>query len=277
MRFGAPVPDNLCPDEWIATLKSRGYTAAYLPLPDERQDDTTLAAYATAAKEANIVIAEVGAWTNPLSKDESERKAAIGFCQERLAIADRVGARCCVNIAGSRSSKWDGPHSENLTPDTFDLIVQTVREIIDAVKPVRTFYSLEPMPWMYPDSIDSYQRLIRAIQRPQFAVHFDPVNLISSPQLYYQNGNLIREFCRSLGPYIRSCHVKDIILRDHLTIHLDEVRPGLGNLDYVVLLQEINRLDPDTPLLLEHLPSQEEYELAAAHIRSVAENLNLRL
>ena len=76
-------------------------------------------------------------------------------------MADEIGARCCVNIAGSRGAKWDGPHPADLTPETFDLIVQSVREIIDAVKPTRAFYTLETMPWMYPDSADSYLRADR--------------------------------------------------------------------------------------------------------------------
>jgi len=46
--------------------------------------------------------------------------------------------------------------------------------IIDAVQPTRTFYTLETMPWMYPDSPQSYLRLLQAVDRRQFAVHFAP-------------------------------------------------------------------------------------------------------
>ena len=136
------------------------------------------------------------------------------------------------------------------------MIVQTVREIIDAVKPIRTFYTLETMPWMYPDSADSYLELIRAIDRERFAVHLDVVNLICSPQRYFANAALIRECVAKLGPQIKSCHAKDIALADRLTVHLDEVRPGLGGLDYRALLRELNGLDPDLPLMLEHLPNE---------------------
>ena len=90
---------------------------------------------------------------------------------EDLEIANRVGAKCCVNIAGSRGDKWDGPHQDNMTEDTFTLIVDTVRTIIDSVKPKRTFYTLEPMPWIHPYDPDSYLRLIKAIDRPEFGVH----------------------------------------------------------------------------------------------------------
>jgi len=277
MRFGAPLSEEYPdPDSWIGALKAHGYTAAYCPV-DSRADEATIRAYADAASNADIVIAEIGAWSNPLSSEPETRRAALAHCQEQLALADRIGARCCVNISGSRGEQWDGPHPDNLSPDTCDLIVTAVRSIIDAVKPTRTFYTLETMPWMYPDSADSYLDLIRAIDRKQFAVHFDPVNLICSPQRCFANADLIRDFCRKLGPYIRSCHAKDIALAARLTVHLDEVRPGLGGLDYSVLLRQLDTLDPDTPLLLEHLASAEEYEAAAAYVRGVAAQIGVSL
>jgi sugar phosphate isomerase/epimerase len=101
-------------------------------------------------------------------------------------------------------------------------------------------------------------------------VHLDPVNLVSSPRRYFRNAELIRELFRALGPRVRSCHAKDTLIGEGLTVHLEEVRPGLGALDYRTYLRELARLDPDTPLMIEHLPGAEEYRLAADHIRGVA-------
>ncbi len=273
MRLGGSIMEQFAnPDEWIQLLGQEGYTAAYFPV--ERSGEEAQE-YAKAAVAADIVIAEVGAWSNPLAEEETERKKAIALCQERLALADQVGARCCVNVSGSLSSKWDGPHPDNLTPHTFDAVVESVRTIIDAVDPVRTYYTLEPMPWMYPDSADSYLALLKAVNRSRFAVHFDPVNLVCSPQLYYQNAAMIRDFVRKLGPHIKSCHAKDILIRESLTVHLDEVRPGLGELDYRTLLTELAKLDPDTPLMIEHLQAKQEYVAAGQYIRSVAAQLDI--
>ena len=276
MRLGGPLPQSYSdPDSWIAAVKERGYRAAYCPV---QQRDNMVEAYAQAARNADVLIAEVGAWSNPLSSDEHERRKAINYCQQRLALADDIDARCCVNIAGSRGRVWDGPHPENLTHETFDLIVETVRTIIDSVKPLRTFYTLETMPWLYPDSTDSYEKLLRAVDRRQFAVHFDPVNLVNSPGRYYHNGALIREFVSRLGPSIKSCHAKDIVLAEgHLPVHLDECRPGLGTLDYRVLLQELQRVDADMPLMLEHLAREEEYALGAEYVRSIAQEVKVPL
>ena len=93
---------------------------------------------------------------------------------------------------------------------------------------------------------------------------------MSSPQRYFATGCLIEECFAKLGAHIKSCHAKDILLREKLTVHLDEVRPGQGNLDYPAFLRGLNRLDASVPLMLEHLPNEDEYRAAAAHIRTVA-------
>jgi sugar phosphate isomerase/epimerase len=270
MRFGGPLLDKWDgPEDWARRVRELGFAAAYCPLGSEAGDGE-VASYAAAAKRAGLVIAEVGAWSNPLSRDEPTRLAAVAKCKACLALAERIGARCCVNIAGSRGPSWHGPDAADLTDETFDMIVQVVREIIDAVRPTCTAYALETMPWLYPDSADSYLRLIAAIDRPGFAAHFDPENLVCSPQAYFRNGEIIRDFCRRLGPHIRSCHAKDVTLSNTLTVHLDEIRPGLGNLDYRTFLTELDKLDADTPLMMEHLATAADYALAAEHIRSVA-------
>jgi sugar phosphate isomerase/epimerase len=138
MRLGGPIfAKDLDPIEWATTVRAQGYTAANCPV-DEHADDATVRAYRRAAEAADVVIAEVGAWSNPISPDPEVRRQALALCQARLDLADRIGARCCVNIAGSRSAVWSGPHPDNISEETFDLIVETVREIIDAVRPVRT-------------------------------------------------------------------------------------------------------------------------------------------
>jgi sugar phosphate isomerase/epimerase len=254
-------------------VKNLGYSAAYCPVGAEAADDV-VKAYAVAAEKAEIIIAEVGVWNNPISSDEKARQAALEKCREQLTLADRIAARCCVNISGSRGELWDGPSPQNLTDETFDMIVQTTRAIIDDVRPSRTYFTLETMPWAYPDSPDSYLDLLKAIDRKRFAVHLDPVNLVCSPQRYYGSGELIRECFAKLGPYIKSCHAKDILLQTKLTTHLDEIRPGLGGLDYATFLRELSKI-PDTPLMLEHLKGAEEYRLAADYVRGVAKSIGL--
>lgn len=277
MRLGGPVSAPAGDvDGWVAAMRAWGFSAAYCPVGADAADDR-VKAYRNAAERAGIVIAEVGAWSNPISRDEAERKKALGHCQRQLALAEQIGAHCCVNIAGSRGAKWDGPDEAHYARETFDLIVQSVREIVDAVKPARAVYALETMPWIAPDSADSYLALLKAIDRKSFAVHLDVVNMINSPERFYHNGALIRECFAKLGPWIRGCHGKDIVLADRLTVHLDEARPGLGRLDYPTLLREMEKIGPETPLMLEHLPNEEEYRAAAVFVRTTAASIGVRI
>lgn len=270
MRIGGPIFEKYeNSEEWVHLVKSKGYSAAYCPLSPDAQENV-VSEFKNAAEKANIVIAEVGAWSNPLSSDDKEKRHALEKCKKALYLAETIGARCCVNIAGSRGNKWDGPDEKNLTEETFEMIVETVREIIDSVKPRETYYTLETMPWVYPDSADSYLDLIKAIDRKHFAVHFDPANLICSVRRYYFNGDLIKEFVGKLGKFICSCHAKDVIMSEKPMVCIEETRPGLGNLDYRTYLTQINKLDRDVPLMMEHLHNENEYKLAADYIRSIA-------
>jgi sugar phosphate isomerase/epimerase len=262
------------PVSWIEALKQNGYKAAYCPIELDTPDDV-VAEYMRLAEQNGIVISEVGAWSNPISAVQEMRGTAISYCIERLELADRLGARCCCNTAGSRRAELRGTHPENFSAETFEMVVESVRTILDAVKPTRTYFALEMMPWIIPDSPDSYLDLIKAIDRERFAVHIDPVNIITSPRKYYYNADLLRECFSKLGPYIKSCHAKDITIASKHTVHLDVTIPGKGNLDYGVYLKEIAKLDRDMPLMMEYLNSPEEYRQAAAYIRKKAEEIGL--
>jgi sugar phosphate isomerase/epimerase len=266
VRLGGPVSGNFSdPAEWVKAVRSLGYSAAYCPVQPDVSGDI-IRAFREESKKSNILISEVGVWNNMLDPDESKRKEAVEKNIKSLQLADEIGAKCCVNISGARGEIWDGPYPGNYARETFEMIVGSVRKIIDEVKPSSAFYTLEPMPYMLPDSPDTYLDLIRAVDRKQFAVHLDPVNMISSPQRYFDNGAFLKECFAKLGAYIKSIHAKDIIIMPELTLHLEERRPGLGSLDYTVFLREVSRLG-DIPFMLEHLKTQEEYILAAAYVR----------
>jgi sugar phosphate isomerase/epimerase len=271
LRLGVPLFEKYeNPEDWVQILKKLGCRAAYCPVGPEA-DQNTIRGYEKAAKQADIVIAEVGAWSNPLSPDAETAKTAFDKCVRSLHLADEIGANCCVNIAGSRHKEnWSGPHEDNFSEETFDRIVEVTRKIIDEVKPKRTFFTLEAMPWIFPESADSYLSLLQAIERKAFAVHLDPVNMVTSPAIFYRNGDLIKECFAKLGPHIKSCHAKDLVLKQRTFMpQFDEVRPGLGKMDYRVFVSELKKL-PEVPLMLEHLQTAEEYRDGMAFIQHIA-------
>jgi sugar phosphate isomerase/epimerase len=275
LLIGAPVFLRSGDPEELAREHVRlGYGAAYCP-PVGVGEKEKLRAIEAAYRKHNVVIAEVGAWKNLLDVNLEERRKNFDYVVERMAIADEVGARCCVDISGSYHEKvWYGPHPKNLTKEGFDATVENCRKVIDAVKPKRSFFTLEVMGWLYPDSADSYLRLMKAIDRKAFAVHLDVCNAINSPEKFYGNAALIEELFRKLGPHIKSCHAKDVAWIPELQMRFAEVIPGKGVLDYKAYLRGLKTLKSPAPLMLEHLKTHEEYREGFEYIRGVAATLN---
>lgn len=261
---GLPVGSD-DPFAFARAHRAFGYAAAYVPVSLIGADAQTLASWEKAFADQDVTLAEVGIWRNLIDPDPARRKAELDYAAQCLALADAVGARCAVSFIGSFApGTRHGLDARNLGPQAFEAAVETARYLIDAVKPKRARFALEMMQATIPDSADSYLELIRAVDRPQFAAHLDPVNLVMTPRSYFDNGALIRECFQKLGPWIVSCHAKDIVLREDAALHLDEVQIGEGNLDYATYLSELDRLD-DVPLMLEHL-KPEEYALGRDRI-----------
>lgn len=277
MRFGGHIFKKWnTPEEWAQAALDMGYSAVYFPV-DYTADLKLIDGYRKAAEDADLVICEIGVWNNLLDPNPEKREANIDRAIHQLELADYVGANCCVNISGNCGEQWDGHHPDNLTQKTFDEVVRTTQHIIDAANPKNTKYTLEPMPWMFPNSADSYLDLIKAVDRKAFAAHLDPVNVINSPVLYYRTGEVIQEWFDKLGTQIKSCHAKDIILSGKLTVHLDECRPGTGNLDYETYLKCMTKLPDHACLMLEHMTEEIEYIKATEYIKGVAKKLGIQL
>ena len=276
VRLGGPIFLKSDDSHDLAREHRRlGYSAAYCPTA-ETGDTGRIQSIRDAFAAENVVIAEVGAWKNMLDPDAAARRANVDYVTARLALADAVHARCCVDIAGSYNSKyWYGMHRENLSQQFFDATVENCRRVIDAVKPTRTRFTIEMMPWSLPDGPDSYIRLIRAVDRAAFGVHLDVCNVVNNPTRFYNNAEVIHECFRKLGQWIISCHAKDLAWIPEYNVHFAEVVPGRGELDYAAYLTELANLPVDAPLMLEHLKTPEEYDEAREYVRRVGHRVGV--
>ena len=79
---------------------------------------------------------------------------------------------------------------------------------------------------------------------------------ISSP-LAHQTAE---EWADLLGSRIRSCHIKDVHLKEEFTLQLEECPPGEGEFPLRYYAKRINSLDKDMPVILEHLDTDAQYQ-----------------
>lgn len=260
--------------------KRLGYTAAFCP-DGQPGDAARVNAIRQAFSEAGVLIAEVGAWRNMMTPDAAARQANVEYVARQLALADELGVKCCVDIAGSfDGNTLSGPHPRNLSREFFDGTVENCRKIVDTVKPRVARFCIEMKAWDLPDGPDSYLRLIRAVDRAAFAVHIDICNIINSPVRYYNNTALIHETFQKLGKWVLSCHAKDLKWVTQVNVNFAEVPPGQGGIpgqgpgvDYHAYISEVAKAG--VPLMMEHFTTNEEFQQGARYIRKVAAELDV--
>jgi len=276
IRLGAPVSAKTQDPEKLALAHRKlGYRAAYCPRVTLK-DSARIREIAEAFTKHDVVIAEVGRWCNLLDADPEKHKVNLKRVTDGLALAEAIGARCCVDIAGSYNKKvWYGPHPDNVSKRFFDETVENARKIIDAVKPKRAKFCLEMMGWALPDSADAYLELIKAVDRDAFGAHLDPYNLINSPRRFYGNADVINECFDKLGRSIVSCHAKDLTWDVEMNVHFREVTVGTGSIDYKTYLKRLAGLGRDVPLMLEHCPNAEEYDKGRRHLLELAPKIGV--
>ena len=269
MKLGiSSALEHTDPHDWALKHKRLGLECVNFPV-DHTAGEEVFMAYKEAADEAGLMIAEVGVWRNTLARDPEERERWIRYAIGQLEMADRIGARCCVNVVGTPyGPRWDGGYRGNYSPELWKMAVDMIRRIIDSVRPKHTKYSIESMPWMIPDSPDQYLRLIEDVDRDEFGAHLDVVNMITSPERYFFNDLFIEECFEKLDGRICSCHLKDVLLKQEYTFQLEECACGQGTLDIGRYADLASAQDPDMPMIIEHLDTDSEYRDSVMYVRN---------
>src|ERR1700734_360094 len=133
MRLGGPVfvkSDD--PGVLAKAHRDLGYRAAYAPSDLTVNDTDRIAGLVKEFARLDVVIAEVGAWKNMLDPDPEKRRSNVTYVTEKLALAELLGARNCVDIAGSYDPNvWYGENPRNLSQEFFDATVENCRQLMD--------------------------------------------------------------------------------------------------------------------------------------------------
>lgn len=274
MRLGiAHSLSHSSPEEWAIKHKTLGLTAVVFPCT-YTDSMKKIDEYVNTCKEFDLRIAEVGAWRNLLTANKNERLQNFEYCIGQLELAEYIGADCCVNISGTTGEIWDGAYRDNYSEKIYAEIISGVQKIIDRVKPKNTFYTLEPMPWMHPYSPEDYFQMIKDIDRKGFAAHMDIFNMLNTPEKYLFNKEFTDNAFSVLGRYIKSCHIKDVVMKPNLTTIIKETAIGSGGFDLKNYIAQINALSLDMPVIIEHLGSEDEYINAVTRIKAIMKGRN---
>lgn len=228
-------------------------------------------AYGELVRSFGLTIAEVGYWGNLLGSDGARRAEHVRNVRRLLQNADAMGAGCVVTLSGSFSD--EGPlsaHPDNWTERAQSQVAANCEEILLGLDLVRTSYALEPWCNGFFHQPDSIRAFFDAHLPGEMRLHLDQMNMLS-PTTYFESTAVIDRTFELLSDRIVAVHAKD--LRWHpsrMFLHLDEVVPGDGVLDYHRFFTRLAELDREIPVLTEHWEKVEDYHRSFAYLRSVA-------
>lgn len=274
MRLGGPIfRETKNFTEAIEIHRKLGFGAAFATYIEDKIERKEFVA---AFSEADIVLAEFGSYCiNILDTDQKLREDNIQQIMVNLKRADEMGVRCCVVHGGSvETGGWGSAHPDNFSDKSFNDTVAIVQRVIDEVQPSETKLVMETESYLLPDSPKEYLRIIQAVDREAFAVHLDPINITSNPRRFCFSGDFIRECFELLGPWIVSCHAKDTNIVNHASVQITETFVGDGKIDYNMYLREIEKLNPNPTLMIEHL-SEAQLKQGLGFLFSKAEALGI--
>ena len=120
---------------------------------------------------------------------------------------------------------------------------------------------------MVPTGPGEYEQLIRDVDRKHFGVHMDMANWMCSHRRYFGQEAFMDKVFAKLGDRIKSCHLKDVKLLSDYTFQIKEVTCGEGELNLEYYAKKINEVNPELPVLIEHLHSEREYLASLCYVQ----------
>jgi len=230
-----------------------------------------------ACKKYDVVIYEVGGYTNLVTPDAAALQKNLAGLAHCIEVAESVNCRMVGTVAGSRDPKdFINVHPDNWTLDTWKLLVGSIRQVLRDTAGMKAAIGMEAQITTIIDGPKAHKRLMEDVGDDRLKVNLDPVNMVCLER-YYHTTELINECFDLLGEDIVGCHSKDtFIWPDKQTVHVQEVCPGKGVLDFETYLVRMSRLSWPRPLEAEHIPD-EEYPEARAYVERVAKKIGVKL
>jgi sugar phosphate isomerase/epimerase len=135
-----------------------------------------------------------------------------------------------------------------------ETLVANLRVLCDEAQDRGLLLSLEPHVQTTISDPDTIADIVAAVDHPALRVNFDPVNLLGTLPLVFDAAAAIRRMGERMGSFLGpSAHVKDIRPLPELVLHLAEVSPGEGYVDWGAYFQVCRGLGDGAALIVEHL------------------------
>ena len=220
----------------------------------------------------DLVVPGLGAYRfNIIHPDPSVRAEHVKQVCNWVERAATAGISTVENVSGSRHptvSYGYAPGSKD--DDAWADLINSARQICEACRGTGVRFVLEPCVATLLDSPGALKKAVELIERPdELGINFDLVNFATIKNCHNLNA-VVDEVIELVGPHIVMAHVKDVKYDPTPSLHLWEVTPGEGLVDYRYWFSRLSELGQDMPVYLEHLNEMNEVVAAWCTIRDAA-------
>lgn len=264
--------------ETIARITKDGFTTVQLDTVftdiDLTPGNITTEKAATvrrAFRDADLPISSISGYTNIIHPDLDERARRLDALKELLRYARDFGTPYVISETGTFNTESDWvADPKNKTEEGYQTAAKVVEELAQVAYDHGAFFVVENYTQNVIGSVQEIQRLFADVRHPGLKLMCDPTN-------YFDGSNIdkvdqtINELFDAFGPEFVIAHAKDIEKADDVgekhahiegTTEANNFRgagavglpaAGLGLLNYELYLSRLVEVQPNIPLMIEHL------------------------
>jgi sugar phosphate isomerase/epimerase len=273
--------DELSPER-LAYIREMGFTATGLPTSYDPESISRGRAREIASMftDAGLDICEYGQYhTTLIHPDPHVRQDNITRLTAALRVAGAAGCMAVITGAGSHNpgSAW-WPHPRNYSRETFDALVDSLREAVKPAEDEGVLLGLEGSALTPLRNAQTTRDVLDAVGSPALRAHLDPVNWITWDTIF-NTGEAVASMFEILGPErMLSAHNKGVTAENKVGMHISETVTGAPDdiFDHAAILRVAAQMPSDFYLVIEHL-SLDEMPAARAHLLRIAEQIGIHI
>lgn len=199
-----------------------------------------------AFRKEDVCISVLGCYINPVHPNPQSRRDSLEWFKEHIRFARDFGCSIVATETGSLNADCSY-HPGNASAETFEALVESVRELVGEAEKFGVFVCLEGVTTHTISTPKLMKRILDRIQSNNLQVLFDLANLLDENNIGRQR-EIIQEAFQLYGDRIIMIHAKDFIF-DHGT--KISVPIGEGVMDYPFLMKILAAQKPGIEITME--------------------------
>lgn len=202
-----------------------------------------------------VAIAQAnGTYPSLVDPDESIRNAGIEGLKRHMRSAQALAADTIYVRPGSlsHSGPWT-PHRNHHKEAAFERVISSINSLAVAAESEGITLAIEGHILSVLDRPQRIVKLLECIPMKSLSFNLDPVNFLGSIWDAWNPQPIYESLLQAARGRLKVAHWKDYIVENDLVLRITEVPIGKGLIEHSSWLTQLNKMAPDSWVLLEHL------------------------